>query len=52
MAKMPGWIRVRKLFVKDGNLMTEISINWWHPVAWFMLVKEIVERIVHGSQEG
>lgn len=39
MAKMPGWIKVRQGGVKDGQLTLFVSINWWHPGAWWHLLR-------------
>ena len=52
MAKMPGWIRVRRTYVEDGMLYHDISINWWHPVAWLTFAREFVKKLVSRCREG
>lgn len=49
MAKMPGWIKVHRTYVPsdDGadHMHIEVSINWWHPGAWWKLFRAVIELI-------
>lgn len=41
MAKLPAYLKVTESYVANNKLVVRVRVCWWHPGAWWMLLKVV-----------